>query len=660
MTGHIVRTIMNYRHDIDGLRAVAVIAVLIGHIFHDVLPNGFIGVDIFFVISGYLITRIIYEEHRTGVFSLVGFYERRVRRILPALFVVCAVTLFGAWFLFLPDELMEFGKSLLGTTLFGSNFVFKADDGYFAMESLMKPLLHTWSLAVEEQFYIVYPLFLGWLIRKRFSCPLPQILMVIIVMSFALNLYSVLTGHPRSSFYMLPMRSWELLVGAVIALYHAEGTWYGGMKWINFAGFAMLVAGFAISIPEDQFPGYYAILPVAGAGCLIYSGGPSARGKAWFSNRVLSHPIAVWFGKISYSLYLWHWPLWVLAGYASLGDLNVWGKLALLPTSILMGYLSWRFVEKPFRGKDGILTRPQLFKLAIGIGLILAVCGAALWLTKGARSKFDPDILAMNDTQTGVEYEHWSQAPVDGTFIFDANPNAPAPSVLLWGDSHALAINSVIGEIAKQNRMNGIVIKNNSCFLLPMDAAKLPEAQECAEQVQKVVDYLSVDTQLKTVIIASRWAENMKYWYKHWMTRDEAIALRRKSLKALASRLTDNGKTVIVLAQAPQILGWNEDIASVMARLKLYGLHQDLRPTVAQYHEQQADMMAIYDDLATMKNVHVVWPEKALCDDTMCKVQDEGGIYYFDDDHLSLYGASKLAPQFETLMNKEYPFSGEK
>jgi peptidoglycan/LPS O-acetylase OafA/YrhL len=344
---------VRHRADIDGLRAIAVVPVVLFHAGVSRVSGGFVGVDIFFVISGYLITSLILGEMAEGRFSLASFYERRIRRIFPALFAVLAVCVVVAALLFLPRELKSFDRSLLATTFFVSNIYFYSGLGYFAAPPDTLPLLHTWSLAIEEQFYIVFPLLLSLVIAfgRRVWIGL---IAALFLLSLAASIW-VTRLNPDAAFYLAPMRVWELMLGALLAarLLPRIGS-QAVREMLALAGIALIgYAVFAFS-PATPFPGSAALIPCLGAALVIYAGeddGTTLAGK------VLSLWPLAFVGLISYSLYLWHWPLLVFARYWTIVPLTVWQSAAIVTTSFILAAFSWRYIEQPFLRKRPAIPR---------------------------------------------------------------------------------------------------------------------------------------------------------------------------------------------------------------------------------------------------------------------------------------------------------------
>ncbi|HMD32221.1 MAG TPA: acyltransferase, partial [Candidatus Acidoferrales bacterium] len=382
---------MRYRADIDGLRAVAVLSVLGFHLRIGMFRGGFVGVDIFFVISGYLIGSIILHDLAAGRFSFGRFYERRVRRIIPALLAALAVTAVLAYVYFLPGELVAFAKSLLAAVLSASNFYFWTQSSYFSAPAEMKPLLHTWSLGVEEQFYVCLPIFL-FLAHRYFPRRLRLSVVLVALASFVLSAVGAFRA-PASTFYLLHTRAWELLVGVLIALeVFPEISSPLARNLAAGGGLALISASVLRYSPALPFPGIAALAPCAGAALVILSGrtGTSAVG------RLLSLRPVVFVGLISYSLYLWHWPIIVFQGMESVTASGLSAraaKLISIAVSFAVATLSWKFVEMPFRQSGVRLSRPALFKLASTAAALVAAIGLATILSGGMPSRYPSNAI---------------------------------------------------------------------------------------------------------------------------------------------------------------------------------------------------------------------------------------------------------------------------
>lgn len=447
-----------YRPDIDGLRAVAVLLVVVHHAFPALLPGGFIGVDLFFVISGFLISTIIFKSLEIGTFSFLDFYKRRVKRIFPALSLVLIASFVCGWFVLLPADYKQLGKHMAAGAAFVSNFAFWSESGYFESGSKLKPLLHLWSLGIEEQYYIFWPL-IAWFLWKR-QVNLLKICLALFVVTFAINIATA-KGNAVAAFYSPASRFWELLIGSMLAYTKLHSLSWRQVAAGKFsassttdqshssktnhlsawAGVLLLVIGVYFINPERRFPGFWALFPSLAAFLLIKAGP-----HAWFNQHVLSKRLFVWVGLISFPLYLWHWPLLVFAEI-KLGALDTTTKLGLIALSALLSWLTYRLVERPIRFDKNL---PRVSLILCSVLLATALLGGYTYLRDGFAFRFPKFIQALLHNQPKLD-EGWRS----GTCILDqGHPSsefspdcvdkiadkAKRPLLFLWGDSHAAAL----------------------------------------------------------------------------------------------------------------------------------------------------------------------------------------------------------------------------
>ncbi len=438
-----------YRAEIDGLRALAILAVLLYHAFPDVVPGGFIGVDIFLVISGYLIGGVIFQDLAAGRFSLKDFYTRRVRRLFPALLLVLATSLIAGWGLLLSYELESLGRHVRDGLLFILNLTLRRETGgYFATAADAKPLLHLWSLAVEEQFYIFWPLLMLALARwRRRPDFVVTVLALLLAVSFGWNVVRVM-GDPVATFFLPQTRGWELLLGVLLA--HAEAGAPGRLtdliRRLNGSlpanlraglGAGLVLAGLLLLGPDARFPGWWALLPTLGT-MLLLSAGP----EAWLSRRLLASPVAVFLGLVSYPLYLWHWPLLSFARITNGGEPAIVVRLGLLALAFGLAVATWKLVETPIRSgrlRASRWTLAGLVVVALGLGVLGQL---ALQGTLTARSDQDPRVRALAAAAgawdfPGADMQRVSLAD-DGTAARTLwrKPGGPPGTVLFVGDSN--------------------------------------------------------------------------------------------------------------------------------------------------------------------------------------------------------------------------------
>ncbi len=430
-----------YRPDIDGLRAVAVLLVVFHHAFPQVLKGGFIGVDVFFVISGFLISTIIFQSLEQGAFSFLDFYKRRVKRIFPALSLVLIASFVCGWFVLLPADYKQLGKHMAAGAAFVSNFAFWNESGYFDSGSKLKPLLHLWSLGIEEQYYIFWPFIVLYAWKRKIS--LFKVCLLLLALSFAINIFTA-KNNAVAAFYSPLSRFWELLIGSVLAytsLQTAKTPKSTNVNnWTAWTGVALLAIGVYFINPERRFPGFWALFPTLAAYLLIKAGP-----KAWFNQVVLSNRLFVWVGLISFPLYLWHWPLLVFAEI-KLGALGVSTKLGLVALSILLSWLTYRFVERPIRFGNLIVETKKIPLALCAILLAIAMLGGYTYQRDGFGLRFPKFIQALLNNQPKLD-EGWRT----GQCILDqGHPSSEfspicvdkdkRPLLFLWGDSHAAAL----------------------------------------------------------------------------------------------------------------------------------------------------------------------------------------------------------------------------
>lgn len=434
----------HYRKDIDGLRAVAVLLVVAFHAFPKSLPGGFIGVDLFFVISGYLISTIILTDLRQGDFSFKHFYARRIRRILPSLLTVLSVCLIFGWFALLSDEYQLLGKHTAGGAFFISNILLWSETGYFDTAAELKPLLHLWSLGIEEQFYLIWPLIL-W-VASKFRFNLLITILVLLASSFALNLFE-LSANPIADFYSPFTRFWELLVGATLAWWTLKNKIASPTsptsEWISILGLLFIVIGCRVIDKNSAFPGWLALLPVIGATCLIAAGG-----NTWINRYALSNRIMVWIGLISFPLYLWHWPLLAFAKLIEGDEVRSHIRFRLMILAIILSWLTYIFIEKPIR--FGGQSTKKVYALLAWL-IVLALLGIHITLNNGYpfRAQLNNTTVteAVRDQLVGAEWkykqnqtclkQHPFELAKDYGWWFCIQNKETSPNIVIFGSSFA-------------------------------------------------------------------------------------------------------------------------------------------------------------------------------------------------------------------------------
>ncbi len=634
---------MVYRSDIDGLRAVAVLSVILYHGNEEWLPGGFVGVDIFFVISGFLICRIIRDELAAGKFSILGFYERRARRILPALLAVIFVSLVLGYWLLLPSDFLSLGESAISSTLFVSNFYFLTEVDYFAAPLESYPLLHLWSLAVEEQFYIVTPL-LMMLIFRYWPRSLVPALAILSVLSLCFAV-ALVVAFPKASFYMLPPRFWELGIGAALGISRVQMPNHTVAHAASVAGAIFIGSSLILLSSGPPFPGVLAVPTVLGAAMLIWAG-PNG-----FANKLLSLRPFVWVGLVSYSLYLWHWPILSFLKYVTIGELDALQVCFALLFSLIMAVLSYRFIEQPFRKKSNLLSRNRVL-LASTTALIIGVAlGSVPVVTSGMPGRWQENSLQVLTSHHLTNWQHDLACRNFRTPLLEigeacvVGDSETEFDFIVWGDSHAAATKVGFARYAKETDTSGLIISLNGCApLLGWNNRSLPAWRSCIIHNRNVLKYLmSVD--VKPIILVSRWTSERDY--VHFFNGESVPILERlvrglsegslkKSVERTVAELEKQEKRVFWLKTVP---GQRFHVPSAMAKSIEW---DQILPSVRkreEYAEIHSRIDEIFDAFPEISSIPVI---DTFCDGEVCAAQKDGIALYFDDHHLSNFGSNLL------------------
>ena len=659
---------LRHRVDIDGLRAIAILPVVLYHAGFSAPKGGFIGVDVFFVISGFLMASLIRGEMEQGAFGLARFYERRIRRIFPALFTVIIASAAAAWFLFHPIELEYFARSVMGAALLASNITFWKESGYFDTSAQVKPLLHTWSLAVEEQFYIAFPLLLvllGRLGRRRLII---VTLALLLLGSFVFSVWEV-ERSPVSAFYLAPSRFWELLLGAVLAFGIAPNPRSVMLSQV-MALLGVVLIGFAVlSYTETTpLPGVNALVPCLGAALVI-----QARAKGGPVGLLLGSPPLVFLGLISYSLYLWHWPLIVFARYALGEDLPPHWAACLLFVSICLAALSWRFIEQPFRGRKSPINRRILFAGAATAVAAAVIFGGLVNLEEGVPSRLPMAAQAIYRVShdTGrflgpacfIDSEGEGPKSGDiraGTLCALGNSDVPEVSFLVWGDSHAGAMAPAIDRAARQAGLHGLFVGQASCPpLLDFDLGQTnrSKVQRCKETNGAVVGLIA-ERRISTVFLVARWPKYVhgsEYGNEGYsFDPSRLIPLKDQSapvahgLDQTLSALSGMGTRIVLVMDVPEI-GYN--VPHALAKAAMSGRSVDIAPSPAAVWMRQTLAHSTLQTYAAKYDAAIIDPATAICDETRCSVEKDGVILYRDEDHLSGAGAESISYLYRPLLD---------
>jgi peptidoglycan/LPS O-acetylase OafA/YrhL len=626
---------MKYRREIDGLRALAVVPVILFHAGFETFSGGFVGVDVFFVISGYLITTIILTELEQDKFSIVNFYERRARRILPALFLVMLVCIPFAWFWLLPNAMKDFSQSLVAVSVFASNILFWRESGYFDGAAELKPLLHTWSLAVEEQYYLIFPLFLmlTWRLGKRWILVL---LVAVFLASFATAQWASI-AKPTAAFYLLPTRGWELLIGAFAAFYLSKSNRTEFARsvgevcgWLGLA--LILYAVFAYS-KTTPFPGVYALAPTVGTVLIILFATQQTTIGQFVGNKAF-----VGVGLISYSAYLWHQPLFAFAREKSLTEPSqlVFGVLSL--AALVLAYFTWRFVEAPFR-KKGTFNRFKIFLYAsiasiffIAFGLV----GNALdgeFVRLGYDDRYKPLVERLRSNH-GLNKECEEKLTESEKCITDDEPE-----VLLWGDSFAMHLAQGFLASNSKIKMKQTTVSQCAPVLGLAPTKAIFGAKNCLDGNDFVIKMLEKNKSIKYVVLSS---PAFFIGQKNLVTREGIKELSDKEVEAYfvatLEKIKKLGVIPVIFSPPPRN---GSDIGQCLLKAEIKNVDKSVCDfPLSESEEYQKPIKNMLRRLSS--NYQVIWLEDGVCKDGICTASIDDKLIYRDTGHLSYEGSALL------------------
>lgn len=640
-----------YRPDIDGMRAIAVVSVVLFHAFPEMLPGGFTGVDIFFVISGYLISTILMKSAAQGTFSIGEFYSRRVNRIFPALIVVMLCTYIFGWSALFTNEFEQLGKHIAGGAGFIANLVLLNESGYFDTIAETKPFLHLWSLGIEEQFYIVWPLVI-WAAWKR-NYNILYIAIAFLCLSFAANIASV-EASKEYTFYMPHTRAWELIVGSILAYFHSRPQKTIKNKTVicnlmAVSGVCLIVYGLATTTKADNFPGWIALYPTIGSALLI-AAGPTA----WFNRYVLSSSPFVWIGLISFPLYLWHWPLLTYARILENGTPPESSRIVLVVASALLAWFTYSFIEKPLSRKK---STKKTLTLSLAM-LMLGVTGYATYYFNGLpwRSSIQ-NTTAVQDQFVGPVWKHSTNDLCLNRYPFDqrkdysywfcmTNRDA-APSLIVFGNSFA---NHLYPGLAQNKDLSKNTILNlGACGVGSPDYSDKsvtggtdpctgyrPEHQE-----NLLFDIIEKSNSVKYAIIDGLITTPFGEFY---------ISVVEKRI----ARLLENNIKVIVFIPH---LTFDVDVRGCFTRPLVSGAHEGCSVPIDRKKELDERFQPMIDAI-TKKHPEVQFfdQNELICDSSTCSMIINGMPVFRDQFyHYSEYASSKLSEAFSEWAKENAP-----
>ena len=625
---------MKYRAEIDGLRALAVLPVIFFHAGFEPFNGGFVGVDVFFVISGYLITSLILEELKTNRFSLASFYDRRARRILPALIFVVICSIPVAWFILLPENLNEFFYSVTAVGAFSSNILFWFQSGYFDTMAELKPLLHTWSLAVEEQFYIIFPLLLMGLYRFGY-----RILIWVLTILFGVSLCIAHWGayaYPSATFFLLHTRGWELLIGAFSAFYlqsmqKTVPTYYSGV--LSAIGLLAIFASVIFFSERTPFPSLYALMPTLGAALVILFAVPGT-----FVHWILGLKVCVGIGLISYSMYLWHQPLFVFSRYLFGLQQGSYLFLGLTLVTMTLAWFSWRFVERPFREKR-FRVRYVLFAAATASLAIMSL-GNSL-------PKFKNQIFDELDLQTQWQgwtachpFGGWEQAGGRCSILLEDTP----PTLAIIGDSHAQHLVFGVRKALAETSENPIAFVSGGCYPVITQGREFENFMQCNQDfIDRSFAYTLENEKITKVILSGYgvWELLRKRAHDRAYLKPAEIELRQalmlEGMRKTVEMLLAGGKKVMLITDSPEMIA---NPAHCSTKTAGWFGQCPYRISRSDVDASMKEMDQIIRELQNDHPALVVFdPRSVLCDENYCYSGRPHENWYRDHDHFTPAGS---------------------
>ena len=623
---------MNFRKDINGLRAIAVVAVVLFHFNDSWVPGGFAGVDVFFVISGFLMTGIIFKKLDSGNLSLLQFYLARANRIIPALALLCFVLLILGWFYLLPYEYEKLGKHAAGSIGFISNIVYWKESGYFDASSHEKWLLHTWSLSVEWQFYIIYPALLLFLSKFISLSNLKRCLLLLTVIGFILCI--VVTYHsPRTSYFLLHTRAWEMMLGGLAFLYPITLN-KTRSRLLELLGIALIIYAYIFFSEKTPWPGFYAFVPVIGTYFVLMS----QRSNSIITSNVVSQKLGTW----SYSIYLWHWPLVVAIYYYSLNENFIFVFIAL---SVILGFLSHKYIEKINFTRTFPSTMSYLKAKPLWMVMIVGFLASFMFYKEGFLHLAPKDYRYASEHAKHSPYRdkchlHEYQSPKYACEYFN-DENVEWATL---ADSHSIEIAYAL---ATKLKKDNIGLKHFSYSGCVPSYSESDSFSPCAKWYNETVDYILSDDKIQNVVFIHRYSSQLvggsASVYPEKNNGEITAETKRKTdnidsaILALAARKSN----VYVFYPIPEL---PVDINKVIGKYYRNNLPlQNITGTTRNWYESRNEyIIKHFDDANYPSNVKLIKPQEAFCDSISCYAIKETVPLYFDDDHPSVLGAEKL------------------
>ncbi len=660
---------MQYRADIDGLRAIAVVSVVLFHAGFSTFSGGFVGVDIFFVLSGFLITTIIWRDIQAKQFTFKNFYQRRIRRIFPAYLAMLLVTAIVAVKILTPNDLEDYADSLIASIFSISNFYFAGEMSYFQDAAEELPLLHTWSLSVEEQFYVIWPVALLVIAATPLKKLLLPLVALFIVMSIGITEWAIQNKSKTMVFFFTPFRIWELMMGAILAFIPLSKLNITGRNILSFAGLlAILVPVFLYDKSSPLFPGFSAVWPCLGTALIIYAGGGLASNHQQpLVNRLLSLQALTFTGLVSYSWYLWHWPVFAFDRYLQ-GAPEPTHALVLIIASYVVAILSWRFIEQPFRyvraqakPQPHIDSAEEPHKnysfnrrpITYALVTIVLFAGVGWMLQDGLPKRADKRAVAASEAMIS-EYHLTDQClrqrrdeetinDRPECVLFEDSNNLNQPKVALWGDSHANSYAPAVEEFAKNNNAALHLMMMQACktyFRVEQTKESVGRSDRACEKFNKNTLQVLQDSNIDTVIIAGYYGS--VFMAEHGLedrTATEAVEEIQNYLANLIVKpLVKAGKHVVLLGQPPIFPNGG---GRCLAKRAFLGSGLANCDTDINYQQKTAALNnnALADIAENQPNVTYVDPATVFCDEYRCTPYPQKVFAFRDKHHLNVAGA---------------------
>ena len=641
---------MKFRKDINGLRAIAVIGVILFHFNASWMPGGFAGVDVFFVISGFLMTGIIFRGIEQENFSILKFYVARANRIIPALALLCLVLLVFGWFYLTPIDYKNLGIHVGSSMSFLSNIIYWRESGYFDPGSHEKWLLHTWSLSAEWQFYIIYPLVL---VAMRKFMSLRVMKLTVLAGTVIGFIFCVIATYklPNLSYYLLPTRAWEMMLGGVAFLYPITLN-ENRKKIIEWAGLLLIVASYFLISKDSPWPGYLALFPVLGSFMIIQA----LRSDSFITSNIVAQKIGAW----SYSIYLWHWPLVVAIYYFSLSEIFIYVGIVL---SLFLGFLSHKYIEKiKFRNDFGSLFSYLKCK-PISLMFIVGAFGVLVAITDGYKSHYSAEVRVAALEATNINPLECINRKLP-CYIGNKN-NIRA---IIIGDSHADALTTGLSAAVNLTKDGVIALTKNSCPFI-MNIKSTVNGNVCTEENVKRMEYLNSNHKGVPIFWVGRTGSylygqsnpkrikdiryskpSIYFTKKHDKVSDLLFEEVNINLDATIKQIIVN-HPVYIVQPIPEM---RKNIPKILSRNLLFGNgNYDLSINYELYIERNKLIRQLINDVATNNDIFVLDPTTYLCKNDMCMAQVNGRPLYYDGDHLSEFGNKILTPMFKAAINNE-------